>query len=326
MLSAIVSSPRRVELRPLPPPEPGPGQVRVRVEGCGVCGSDLPVWLGRPWFEYPREPGAPGHEAWGTVDAVGPRVPAAGAAAGPLAGGISVGARVTGLTYRSYAEFDVADADALVPLPDKLRASPFPGEPLACAVNVIRRSAIEPGDSVAIVGVGFLGSLLVQLALARGAEVIAISRRALALELAESVGARVLQGERDDLVAAVGRMTSGHMCDVAIEAAGAQATLDLAAQLVRVRGRLVIAGYHQDGPRTVNMQHWNWNGIDVVNAHERDPAIYREGLEQAVAAVAAGTLDPEPLYTHAFALDELDEAFGALEQHPDSFMKALVWC
>jgi threonine dehydrogenase-like Zn-dependent dehydrogenase len=314
MLSAVLSAPRRVALQPVVEPEPGPGQVRVRVEGCGVCGSDLPVWLGRPWFEYPREPGAPGHEAWGVIDAVGPDI-----------GDLRVGDRVAGLTYRSYAEFDLADAAHVVRLPPALARAPFPGEPLACAINVIRRSGIEPGATVAIVGAGFLGLLLTQLAVAQGAWVIAISRRPLALDLAEASGARALQ-VGDDVVARVGSLTRDRMCDVVIEAAGAQETLDLAAQLVRVRGRLVIAGYHQDGTRTVNLQQWNWNGIDVINAHERDPAIYLEGLRVAVDQVAAGLLDPAPLYTHAFALDELDEAFAALERRPAGFMKAIVWC
>lgn len=280
-----------------------------------MCGSDLPVWLGRPWFDYPREPGAPGHEGWGTVDAVGPDVDR-----------VRVGDRVTGLTYHSYADYDVAGAGEVVVLPEELSHSPFPGEPLACAINVMRRSGIQPGDTVAVVGIGFFGSLLTQLAVARGASVIAISRRSFALKLAEAAGARALPAERDDVVSQVRAMTSDRMCDVAIEAAGAQATLDVAAQLVRVRGRLVIAGYHQDGPRTVNLQQWNWNGIDVINAHERDPAIYREGLELAVAEVASGRLDPSPLFTHAFGLEELSGAFGALEQHPEGFMKALVWC
>ena len=46
----------------MPVPGPGEGQVLVELEGCGVCGSNLPLWEGRPWFSYPLEPGAPGHE------------------------------------------------------------------------------------------------------------------------------------------------------------------------------------------------------------------------------------------------------------------------
>ena len=48
------------------------------------------------------------------------------------------------------------------------------------------------------------------------------------------------------------------------------------------------------------MQGWNWKGIDVVNAHERDPAVARRGVEEAVGAVASGRLDPAPLYTHRY--------------------------
>ena len=89
-------------------------------------------------------------------------------------------------------------------------------------------------------------------------------------------------------------------------------------------GRLVIAGYHQDGPRQVNMQLWNWRGLDVINAHERDPRIYLAGMQSAVEAVRAGRLDPAPLYSHRFPLSRLDEALTLSEERPDGFMKALV--
>lgn len=58
----------------IPAPEAGPGQVRVRLEGAGICASELPVWEGREWFHYPRQPGMPGHEGWGSIDAVGEHV------------------------------------------------------------------------------------------------------------------------------------------------------------------------------------------------------------------------------------------------------------
>lgn len=60
--------------------------------------------------------------------------------------------------------------------------------------------------------------------------------------------------------------------------------------VIGMGGRLVVAGYHQDGPRQVNIQDWNWKGIEVVNAHERDPAVHRQGLREAVAAAAADRL------------------------------------
>jgi threonine dehydrogenase-like Zn-dependent dehydrogenase len=109
-----------------------------------------------------------------------------------------------------------------------------------------------------------------------------------------------------------------------IEAVGKQWPLDLAGELCAEGGRLVIAGYHQDGPRQVNMQLWNWRGLDVVNAHERDPARYVSGVRRAVEAVASGRLDPSVLYTHRYPLERLGEALDATRDRPDGFLKALV--
>src|SRR4051812_16725883 len=74
MRAAVLAAPGQARIEPTPRPEPGPGEVRIRIEGCGVCGSNLPVWEGRPWFGYPLESGAPGHEGWGVVDAIGESV------------------------------------------------------------------------------------------------------------------------------------------------------------------------------------------------------------------------------------------------------------
>jgi threonine dehydrogenase-like Zn-dependent dehydrogenase len=72
------------------------------------------------------------------------------------------------------------------------------------------------------------------------------------------------------------------------------------------------------------MQSWNWRGLDVINAHERDPRVYAEGLREGVRLVAAGMLDPRPLYTHTFPLRDLAHAFEAASSRPAGFMKALV--
>src|SRR5918993_1477546 len=71
MRAAIIAGPKQTEIEHFTLPEPGPGEVRIRLEGCGVCGSNLPLWEGRPWFQYPAAPGSPGHEGWGVVDALG---------------------------------------------------------------------------------------------------------------------------------------------------------------------------------------------------------------------------------------------------------------
>src|SRR3954452_1184921 len=106
MRAAVVTAPGEVRIEQVPRPEPGPGQVRVRLEGCGVCASNLTPWAGPEWMKFPTAPGELGHEGWGVIDAVGPDV-----------AGFAVGDRVATLSGRSYAEFDVAEVTAIVPLP-----------------------------------------------------------------------------------------------------------------------------------------------------------------------------------------------------------------
>lgn len=315
MPAAVITAAGTMAVRDVPVPEPGPGQVRVKLEGCGVCASNLGPWAGPDWMQFPTEPGGLGHEGWGRIDALGDGVR-----------GLRKGQRVAALSYHSYAGYDVADAAAVVPLPAELDDTPFPGEPLGCAMNIFHRSGIQAGQTVAIVGIGFLGGLLTQLAHAQGATVIAISRRPYSLEVARRCGADVTI-EMDDhwrIIEAVKEMTGGRFCPRVIEAVGKQWPLDLAGELTAERGRLIVAGYHQDGPRQVNMQLWNWRGIDVVNAHERDATVYVAGIRDAVSAVAEGRLDPRPLMTHAYPLEGLGEALDATRDRPDGFLKALV--
>jgi threonine dehydrogenase-like Zn-dependent dehydrogenase len=247
-------------------PEPDAGEVAVSVEGCGVCGSSLPVWEGRPWFEYPLAPGAPGHEAWGRLDD---------------------GTRVAFLTQAGYAERAIVEEASLVEIPDDGR--PFPGEALACAVNVVRRARIRPNDRVAVVGMGFLGSAVAQLV----PNAIAVRRDTPVI------------GEFDRV----------------IECAGTQAALDTASRLVATGGVLVIAGFHQDGPRTVDLQSWNWRGIDVVNAHEREEGVVVAGMREA----ASGIFDLDRLVTHRLPLARLGEAFELALTRPPGFVKAVVF-
>jgi threonine dehydrogenase-like Zn-dependent dehydrogenase len=315
MRSVQITAPGRCEIVEGPLPRPGRGQVRVKLEGCGVCASNLPPWEGKPWFRYPMAPGALGHEGWGRIDAVGEGVSR-----------FRAGERVAFLSGHAYAEYDLASEDALLALPPELEGKPFPGEPLGCAVNIFKRSRIGAGTTVAIVGIGFLGALLTKMATAAGARVLAVARRASARSTAERMGAAeaIPMEDQAAVIEAVRRSTGGKFCDVVVEAAGKQWPLDLAAELCRERGSLIIAGYHQDGPRQVNMQLWNWRGLDVVNAHEREERLYMEGMEEAARAVARGDLDPFPLYTHKFPLEDLGRALDMTRDRPEGFMKALI--
>jgi threonine dehydrogenase-like Zn-dependent dehydrogenase len=289
--------------------------VRIRLEGCGVCASNLTPWEGPDWMQFPTDPGALGHEGWGVVDAVGEGV-----------AGLNAGDRVGALSGKAYAQYDVAESSQVVKIPASLTDVDLPLEPFGCAMNVFRRSDVQAGQTVAIIGIGFLGAILVKLASDAGARVIAVSRRQESLDLARPMGAAetIRMHDHWQILERVREFTNGAFCDRVIEAVGKQWPLDLAAELTREGGRLVIAGYHQDGPRQVNMQLWNWRGFDVANAHERDPAVSVRGMREAVEAIEKGVIDPQLLITHRYPLDRLDDALNATRDRPGNFVKAVV--
>lgn len=277
----------------------------VKISACGVCGSDVNAWVGVPGIEYPLAPGAPGHETTGTVAAVGPGVDSAWC-----------GQRVTGLMWNGFAEYGIAETANLVVLPREVPE--ILGEPLACAANVVRRASIRPGDDVAIVGFGYLAALVVQCLPDSHAPWIAVARRESSRELAIRLGAAAAYDFAEI------RPDAWDHFPVVIEATGAQQPLDFATWLTAYAGRLVIAGYHADGPRTVNMQSWNWKGLDVINAHEREPARYVEALQGVMPRVLCSEIRTQALHTHDWSLADVAAAFAATEVHPPGFTKALV--
>ncbi|MFO8232347.1 MAG: alcohol dehydrogenase [Longimonas sp.] len=190
-----------------PIPEPGPGEVRVKVHACGICHSDAFVKDGAmPGIEYPR---VPGHEVAGVVDAVGSDV-------SQWAVGQSVGVgwhgghcfeceacragdfvncengQICGISYDGgYAEYMVAPQEAVASMPDGLDYTD--AAPLLCAgittYNALRNGNLQPGDHVAVQGIGGLGHLAVQYARQFGCEVTALSRGTDKEELAYGLGA-----------------------------------------------------------------------------------------------------------------------------------------
>ena len=315
MRAAVVTAPGTVEIREVPLPQPGPKQVRVRLEGSGVCASNLTPWEGPEWMTFPTQPGDLGHEGWGVVDAVGEQVR-----------DLRPGDRVATLGTKAYADYDIADASVVAKIPDELADIPFPGEPFGCAMNIFRRSDIHERQTVAVIGIGFLGAILVKLASNAGARVIAISRRESSLDLARRMGAAetIRMDDHYAIIERVKELTDGQFCERVIEAVGKQWPLDLAAELTGEGDRLVVAGYHQDGPRQVNMQLWNWRGFDVVNAHERDPKVALQGVKDAIEVVRSGLIDPADVITHRYPLEKLDEALNATRDRPGNFVKAVV--
>jgi threonine dehydrogenase-like Zn-dependent dehydrogenase len=315
MIAAVLTKPKTIEVQHVEVPLMRDDEVKIKLQGCGICASSIPLWEGREWFSYPNEPGSPGHEGWGIVEDAGEKVT-----------DLTRGDRVAFLSYHAYAEYDIANRNSLIKLPQSLLDKPFPGEPLGCAMNIFERSDISEGDTVAVIGTGFLGALLCQLAKHKGAKVIAISRRTYSLDFAKQFGA----DETVSLTSAwevsnkIAEITHDAFCNRVIEATGKQEAIDIATEIVSEGGKIIIAGYHQDGLRQVNFQKWNWKGIDVINAHERDAKKYLTGMQKAVDAVSSGIITPEPLYTEVLPLDKLNRGFELTATRPDGFMKAII--
>ncbi|TCC61924.1 hypothetical protein E0H73_14400 [Kribbella pittospori] len=291
-------------------PTPGPHQVLVRVQNVGVCASDLPTWA-NPQPTYPMQLG---HEPVGEVIEAGPGID------------VPAGSLVGGRIFPSFATYAVADLADLVLIPDGVDPAVALPEPVGCVVEGYRRTPTAPGASVAVVGGGFMGLIMVQL-LASSAisDLIVIDPRADARDAATACGAgRVYEPASVPGALRYGmnsRETAG--VDVVVEASGSQAGLDLAGDLVRPHGVLSILGYHQ-GRRQVNLQDWNWKALDVVNAHVRDQRLLREATLAGLRLQQAGRLELQKLVTHRFTADRIDEAFETLRSKPHGFIKSVV--
>lgn len=297
--------PRRFELASQIVGDPPPGAVRVKVLVCGVCASE------RHAVEDAQEsyPVAMGHEPVGIIEAVGEGVK-----------DLAEGTRVTGGFGPSFAEYVIADHRHVVVVPNELSTEDAIGEPLGCVIEGRRRTPVSAGDRVALVGAGYMGLLMLQVLAVTGmGHTVVIDPR----EEARAAGLAFGATEALDPSEASSSDLEGRS-DVAIEATGTQAGLDLATWLVREHGVLSILGYHQGAPRSVDMQTWNWKAIDVINAHVRRRDYLNEAIRRGLELVRLGRLQPGKLVTHRFGLDAVGEAFEALASKPAGYIKSIV--
>ena len=239
---------------------------------------------------------------------------------------MSLGDRVAVLSYHAYAEYDLASASAVVPLPPALAGRPFPGEPLGCALNILRRSGIEPGQTVAIVGIGFLGALLTRLAASTGARVIAISRRPFSLDVARTMGAAetISMDDHWRIIEQVKDLTARHVLRRR-HRGRRQAVAARPRRRAHPRAR---SPHHRRLPpgRPAPGQH---AALELARPrrHQR-PRARPGGLHPRHSRRRGrrGHRPPRPrpaLHPHLPA-DRLGEALDATRDRPDGFLKALV--
>jgi D-arabinose 1-dehydrogenase-like Zn-dependent alcohol dehydrogenase len=324
---------RAVELRrhraPLalvrrPLPIPGPGEVRVRVQACGVCGSDL--FLQDGGFASSPLPIVPGHEAAGVVDAVGEEV--AGMTAGDqvalyyittppgdrwAAAGVpnrSPAVRRMGVDVDgAFAEFVLRPVDALVRPPAAVDPAVLAvlTDAVATPLHALRRVArLEAGETVAVVGIGGLGSNAVQLARHEGAHVIAVSRSTSKLELARHLGAthcvRAEQGGEADAVRA---LTDGIGPDVVLQCADSADAYVSAISMSGPGSRVVLVGSTAE-PFPLHPMEVIWKELSILGSRGFVPA----DIADAISLYLDGHLVVDHLLG---AVRPLEEANAALD-------------
>jgi len=322
-----------LEVRELPDPAPSPGGVVVRVGATGVCRSDLHAWRGAdPDVVLPH---VPGHELAGTVEAVGadvrrwrrgdrvtvPFVCACGRCPQCAAGDGQVCAAQTqpGFThwgsFASLVALDAADVN-LVALPDDLSFTTAAA--LGCRYAtafraVVQQGRVRPGEHVAVHGCGGVGLSAVQVAVAAGAQVVAVDVSPGALELARSLGAQacVHAGQVPDAAAVVRDLTGGG-AHLSLDALGSPATCAGSVRSLRPRGRHVQVGLLPDGDTPVPFDRVVALELELLGSHGMAAHAYPELL----ALVSSGRLRPDLLVTRTLGLDDAAEALRRVGEQP----------
>jgi D-arabinose 1-dehydrogenase-like Zn-dependent alcohol dehydrogenase len=311
-----------------PMPVPGPGEARVRIQACGVCGSD--VFLQKGGFgPQIRMPVVPGHEAAGVVDAVGDGVTevalgdqvaiyyidAPADSVWARRGRPNIGPGVV----RMGVDVDGAFAEYVVRPVSTLIKTPAPVDPPTLAVltdavatpyhALVRIAKLQPGETLAVLGIGGLGSNAVQLGKHLGARVVAISRGEAKLDLARELGAdEVVQAGGDDTVERARAACGGEGPDVVIQCVGSAEVDEQAIALATFAGRVVFVGSSPDrfSTRAVELC---WKELTLLGSR----GFTADDIRDVVDLHLAGALRTGHLTAGVRPLEQANEALEDLK-------------
>lgn len=325
MKKMIVTGPRKTEIIEVPIPEINDEQMLVRVTLTGMCHSELYPWHTGTVKEI-------GHESIGVVEKIGAKVK-----------GFKVGDRVTGLGGGAYKEYIVVEPHKMAHVPDSLKDEDAISEPLACLLSAAMKLPVQTlGDTVAVVGCGYMGLGTIALFKAMGyGKIIAIDKRPEALENAKKFGAT--ETYLPDEIPVEYKLTFETMGKVSLtrdgdnfniltggiptvmEFTGTEDGLRLAGDLVQGHGRLGIGGYHNDGDRSIDYKLWNFKAITTINCHERRISYEADLCRRCMELLDKGIWQFTGV-TKVYDMKDFDKVSEMMENHTDGFIKAAFHC
>lgn len=305
--------------REIPDPQPGPGQVRIRLRATGVCGTDVHVWHGELPVPLPL---VLGHEPAGIIDAAGPGV-------GPLKVGDRVGVSwfqagcgrcrycqikqakfcaepKTWITNGGgYAEYMLAEAEGCKLLPEGLGWEL--AAPLFCggfsAMSAYRASRPQPGDRIAIIGIGGLGHLALQVAKVMGHDVVAITTSPDKQHDAKTMGADDVLLVKDHIGQELTRMGG---VDVVLSFSPSMKQNSQALEGLRPGGRLVTTAVSAE-PIQGDPVQMLFKQTSIIGSAHNDPA----DLVDILGLAAVGKIKPQ---LEIYPLDEINRVLARLAE------------
>jgi threonine dehydrogenase-like Zn-dependent dehydrogenase len=319
MLAGQVTAPGQLNFIELPRPQIAEGQLTVKLETASLCGSDIPYFLhdsthpsvaGKP---LPLPPGLSLHELIGTVcDSKVKR--------------FKEGDRVLALPFHylhGMSEYFLSADSLAVPLPSGPAEQLVVSQPLGTVIHACRKLPNMLGKTVVVLGQGPIGQLFCALLRHMGAvRVITVDRLAERLRTSSRMGATHVFGENvDELKTAVRDLTHGLGADVVVEAIGKEETLNLASDLVRRHGTVILFGLPNRYTFNVAIHEFFYKEAHLIGCVGPD---VQHDFPLAVELIASGVIDVKPLITHKFPFLKAQDAFTLFSQRSDGAMKVIL--
>jgi L-iditol 2-dehydrogenase len=325
--AAKLMAPLQFKLTEVDIPLLGERQVLIEVSACGICSSEAPIFDGSAVgtagvsFRYKSFPADLGHEVVGVV-----------VDRGAKADDFEIGDLVTGLTYSGcgFAKHFVESQDVLVKVPENYHQKSHLaiGEPLMATINIINQCNPSYGDSMLVVGDGFMSLLLIA-ALARLplTNLIVIGHHDSRLELSKTFGAsHIINGKKQDAWQEVMNITHGNCVDISVDYAGTSSSLGLSASLckAKVRAKLVLAAaYDNNMPITIGNYLQNRAPI-IIPAYPNQSLDKRKDLDRAMWALSENIFPMETLITHRYSLKDVGIGYQDSLLRNNNFIKGIV--